>query len=81
MISWPDVHFGPINLWSTPNMSEQKKKVETFLATYTCDNCGEGSMIATGARFLSHPPKYPHVCDNCGAKDTFKCEYPRYVYE
>jgi hypothetical protein len=31
MINWPDVHFGPINLWSMPKMSDEPELYEKLI--------------------------------------------------
>lgn len=39
------------------------------------ESCG-GKFLPIGIALLSNPPQYPHVCDTCGAKKTFKSRYP-----
>lgn len=31
MINWPEVHFGPINLWSMPKMSDEPELYEKLI--------------------------------------------------
>ena len=57
-------------------MSEQVKPVEYVAMRYICDDCGEGEMIAQKMVLLSMPPHFPHVCNKCGAKKTFRMSYP-----
>lgn len=62
-------------------MSETKTKIQPFQIDYVCNECGEGRMRPTGLALLSHPPKYPHVCDKCGKERIFRESYPKIVYE
>lgn len=63
-------------------MPEQKKEVsapviKTFRVDYVCDMCGKGRMVASGqVAIMCFSPKYPHVCDNCGAASLFTVKYP-----
>lgn len=43
---------------------------------YVCDRCGDGQYHPTGVAYLSFPPQYPHICDNCGDKRLFGETYP-----
>jgi len=78
---WPELTFGPINLWNAPLMSEKKQKIETYIVTYTCDLCKLGTMIPTGIVLMSNPPKYPHACGICKAEAVLAYRYPKHVYE
>jgi hypothetical protein len=41
-----------------------------------CDVCGKGKMIPTGQAFLTHPPQFPHECDECHVRVTYGQRYP-----
>jgi hypothetical protein len=62
-------------------MAEQQIPQQVVSVTYQCDACGEGNMKPTNMVLTSNPPQYPHVCDKCGATQTFCRTYPyvRYV--
>lgn len=62
-------------------MGEVKKKVDSYTVTYTCSKCEQGDMVPTGIALMSYPPKYPHVCNNCGNTMVLSQRYPRQVYE
>ena len=49
---------------------------------YYCDKDGcDGEMLPTGVCYPTYPGQYPHVCDKCGARLTFRDTYPRIVWE
>lgn len=52
-------------------MPETRQPVQPVEVDYTCDQCGEGKMRPTGEVLTSYPPKHPHCCDKCGARQTF----------
>jgi len=64
-------------------MPEQTKPIMTVQVSYLCDTCNKGEMLPTGSILLSHPPQYPHTCNNptCDNRANFKERYPtvRYV--
>lgn len=61
-------------------MSEIRSKLQVFELDYACDKCGNGRMRPEGVVYPTSPPQYPHVCDNCGSKMTFRAMYPRIAY-
>lgn len=63
-------------------MAEVTKQIKVIGVDYVCDKCGIGKMRPTGVCLDSYPPKYPHVCDNCGYEDWFiDVTYPTTRYE
>lgn len=50
-----------------------------------CDSCPhgppKGQMLPNGVALPTHPPKYPHTCDKCGATDNYGKCYPSLEYE
>jgi len=64
-------------------MPERKREAQTYIIRYYCDAEGcEGEMLPTGRCLTSSPPQYPHVCNECGAKKTFRNKiYPVASYE
>lgn len=62
-------------------MAEQKRELKTYEVDYVCDECKNGRMRPTGVKHLTHPARYPHVCGNCGHKDSFPVIYPNTVHE
>lgn len=62
-------------------MPELEREVRLFKISYNCDKCGQGDMLPTGLTLTSNPPQYPHICDVCGHKQTFKNKsYPIIVH-
>lgn len=60
---------------------EKKIEVKTYQIDYICDTCNEGKMRPTGISFPTNPPQYPHVCDKCGAAQTFRNKiYPAIIH-
>jgi hypothetical protein len=47
---------------------------------YLCDACGIGIMRATGQVLDTDPPKFPHLCTNCGDRQNFTVSYPFISY-
>lgn len=47
----------------------------------TCDKCKLGEMLpdTTSPVLTSYPPQYPHICNNCGAKEYYPQVYPYQV--
>lgn len=64
-------------------MAEVKQEIKTFEVDNICDACQIGQMRPTGRTFMTHPPKYPHKCNNieCGHAETFFETYPKIKYE
>lgn len=50
------------------------------MVDYTCDKCGKGQYRPDGYALMSSPPQYPHECNECGHKATFKVKYPYIEY-
>ena len=59
-------------------MKERKTEVKAYLVKAYCD-CG-GEFKPTGVTLMINPPRYPHVCEKCGAKETFNSRYPEIQY-
>lgn len=59
---------------------EIRKIIRTYEVDMQCDNCGVGQMRSNGTQLLSYPPKYPHVCNNCGYKENYSKSYPSIEY-
>lgn len=58
-------------------MAEKTFPINVVGVDYTCDECGIGAMIPNGnISFLSDPPKFPHLCPNCGATAYLSEKYP-----
>lgn len=57
---------------------EKLTRLDTFRADMICDECNAGKMKPTGECLDSHPPLYPHVCEECGSKKSFRTTYPDY---
>jgi hypothetical protein len=62
-------------------VSEVREEVKTVMVDMTCDECAKGMMRHTGITLTSYPPKYPHVCNNCGAQATYWKSYPYVTHE
>lgn len=60
-------------------MKERKTELKTYMVRAYCD-CG-GEFKPTGMKLMINPPQYPHVCEKCGAEETFKDKYPTLQYE
>ncbi len=59
-------------------MSEELIPVNTFVAQYKCPNCSV-FMKFSGVVLTSNPPQYPHVCPDCGHKETLRKSYPAII--
>lgn len=57
---------------------EKKIKVVPFEVHQYCE-CG-GEFIPTGLVLTSYPPQYPHACNKCDKRETFKKSYPTIEY-
>jgi len=53
-----------------------QKPLRPMMVDYQCDECGKGYYRFGGKVLASYPPKFPHVCNNCGDKKTFKVTFP-----
>lgn len=58
---------------------EVSTEVKVIVVRMKCE-CG-GEMKPTGQCLTSYPPQYPHVCDKCGKKVTYRIVYPDLRYE
>lgn len=56
-------------------MPETFAPITPLLVNYGCDKCGT-NMVPAGQAYLTNPPRYPHICPKCGARDTFSETYP-----
>jgi hypothetical protein len=64
-------------------MPETRTPVQTVEVDMTCPVCEVGKMRSVGQRFLTSPPKYPHLCNNDGCDYTqvyLRC-YPYIDYD
>lgn len=68
-------------------MGLREKEVRTTLAVPECPVCKNGDMIFNKKGFSSsnwatttEPVKYPHVCNQCGHKETYTETYPIVKY-
>jgi hypothetical protein len=60
---------------------EKEIPVRVVKIVYQCPACMTGHMISTGAVLTTYPAQYPHICDYCGAPETFVGEqYPKIEY-
>ena len=41
-----------------------------------CNVCGDGRMRPTATVLKEYPPKYIHMCDNCGSFGVYDKIYP-----
>lgn len=41
-----------------------------------CELCGDGRMRPTATVLKEYPPKYIHMCDNCGELGSYDKIYP-----
>ena len=62
---------------------EEKTEVRTFIINYKCPQYKKGYLKPGNIVLTSHPPKYPHKCDNpeCDYGETFSFRYPKTVVE
>lgn len=60
---------------------ESVRKMNAVVVDRICDVCEDGRMRPTRATLLTYPPKYHHVCDNCGAEAIYDTIYPHINYE
>lgn len=55
---------------------EVGQEIKIIMVRQRCDKCGEGYMETDGNILCSFPPKFPHVCSNCGFKKIYRKKYP-----
>ena len=62
---------------------EEKIEVKAFKVDFKCPKCNEGYLRPTGQRYLTNPPKYPHLCNKvgCGYAEIFLGTYPHIIHE
>jgi DNA-directed RNA polymerase subunit RPC12/RpoP len=58
----------------------RKQEVRTFILNLLCDECG-GQMVFKGDGLLTYPPKFPHICMECGKEVITDKIYPATEYE
>ena len=61
---------------------ETRTEVKTYRIDKVCDVCGDGNMELSSMHgtLLTHPPKHPHKCNECGNIDTYTKIYPCIEY-
>ena len=60
---------------------EIRYEVKTILVKKGCTECYDGEMLPNGSMLASSPPQYPHICNNCGARENIRgVKYPRTEY-
>lgn len=60
-------------------MKEIKKPVREYIVHAMCE-CG-GEFILGDMALMTYPVQYPHICNKCGASETFNKRYPSIEYE
>jgi DNA-directed RNA polymerase subunit RPC12/RpoP len=60
---------------------ESKYEVKPVGVEYTCDKCGKGTMNPTGLIAPSQPPKYEHICSECGERALLDKQYPHIIFD
>jgi len=60
---------------------ETKYAVKPVGVEYACDKCGEGNVFPTGLIAPSQPPKFEHVCSNCGERALLDKQYPHVTFD
>ena len=58
----------------------RKQEVRTFVLNLLCDDCG-GQMVFKGDGLLTYPPKFTHICMECGKEVITDKVYPTTEYE
>ena len=58
----------------------RKQEVRTFVLNLLCDECG-GQMVFKGDGLLTYPPKFTHICMECGKEVITDKVYPATEYE
>lgn len=64
-------------------MARVERRIKMYEFDMVCDKCGDGYMRPDGVVIPTLPAKYPHTCDNCGARAEFDVQYPYigYIYK
>ncbi|MBP6121081.1 hypothetical protein [Providencia sp.] len=55
----------------------------TTITEYQCDDCKEGAMVrdsGCGDIQLTSPPKFKHICTQCGSVDWLSGAYPLFKH-
>lgn len=60
-------------------MGEQRFEMKPYGVRYLCE-CGS-EMKPTGEVLPTYPPKYPHFCKKCEAKQNLSEKYPTIRWE
>ena len=58
----------------------RKQEVRTFILNLLCDKCGS-QMVFKGNGLMTYPPKFPHICMECGKEVITDKIYPATEYE
>lgn len=61
-------------------MPVEKTTVTAVRVRHRCDKCRQAYYKFTGFTQMSSPPKYQHVCTNCGDTVYFSLRYPTIEY-
>ena len=61
-------------------MGEVRTEVKTFVVDYKCEKCGH-EMKQEDIVYATYPPRYPHICHNCGHRETLDRAYPYVDYK
>ena len=56
-----------------------KSEVKPVVVHAMCE-CG-GELKTKGIALTTYPEQYVHICDKCGKKEVFWCEYPKVELE
>lgn len=57
----------------------KRTEVKTYLEKLYCE-CG-GQMLPYGYVLTTHPPQYPHKCEQCGKTTIESQPFPRITYD
>jgi len=61
---------------------ETKYAVKAVGVEYACDRLDcSGTMNPTGLISPSQPPKFEHVCSNCGERALLDKQYPHVTFD
>lgn len=61
-------------------MAITQRPIRPIRIDFECDECGKGNYRFGGIVLTSYPPQYPHICNSCGNKKTFKVKFPYIKY-
>jgi hypothetical protein len=63
---------------------EEQSEVKTIQVDFKCPKCDSGYLRPNGRCLLTHPPKFPHDCNNpnCDYSESFSDkQYPYIDYK